>query len=614
MCGIAGLYGRAEAESIRAMTAAMIHRGPDDSGIWSDATTGIALGNTRLAIQDLSAAGHMPMTDGRNWITYNGEVYNFLDLRQELEKYGHTFESRGDTEIILAAYRQWGAGCLEHLRGMFAFAIFDPDRGGRLFLARDHFGIKPLYWSQTTNAFLFASEIRALLASGLLQRRLDRQAAWGYLSVGSVIPPRTIVQNVNALLPGHALVIEAGKVRIWQWWDLVSAAQRANVPPTLEEAAREVRRLLEESIRLQMIADVPVGAFLSGGIDSTTIVGLMSAIASRPVHTYSVAFETAEGTTSELPYARIASQQFGTVHEEIVVTEQEVAGSFDTMVDALDQPSIDGINSFMVSKAARRGVTVALSGLGGDELFAGYPQFGRFVRATRLSPTGGRFLADMLKVGGIFLPGRLRFPLEFLAASPVGRHRHVRQFFSDQEKRAMLSPDWLDGIDPESIDTFYSELLLAGLDPVSQVSYVEVRGYMAHTLLRDTDAMSMAHSLEVRVPFVDHVLAEFVFALPPAWKWHEGRGKLVLRQAVGDLLPKDIVGRKKMGFDLPLGTWLRGILYPRFQETLTTPTAQEMLSAGIRDALVKRAASNQNYPLWSLLVLLRWLSIEGINL
>ncbi len=617
MCGIAGFYGLTDLERLRAMVAAMRHRGPDDSGVWCDPAAGVALGNARLAIQDLSPAGHMPLTDGQRWITYNGEVYNFLELRVELEKQGHLFRSGSDTEVILAAYRQWGTDCLEHLRGMFAFAIFDPAEGGRLFLARDHFGIKPLYWAKSQDAFVFASEIRAIVASGLVSPCLDRQAVWDYLSVGSVIPPRTILAGVHALLPGHAMLLsgrDPGQLHIWRWWNLADAAACIAVPDTFEEASREVRRLLEEAIRLQRIADVPVGAFLSGGVDSSTIVGLMSAHVGQGLHTYSVAFDVASRNGDELPFAHVVARRFGTRHEEVVVTEQEVARQFDTIIDALDQPSIDGFNSYFVSQAARKGVTVALSGLGGDELFAGYPQFGHFLYASQRLPAGSELLKNTVSSVGRYLPGRWRLPLEFLAASPLERHGLVRRLFSEQEKYQLLNRDWLDGEELFPVERFYSGLLRDDLDPVAQVSYIEARGYMAHTLLRDVDVMSMAHSLEVRVPFLDHKLAEFVFALPAAWKWSDGRGKVILRHAVQDLLPEMAIARPKRGFDLPIGTWVRGVLRGRVEQVVTTKTACRLLSQRTGSMIPKLYKPQHALLAWNLLILFSWLELKQSEL
>lgn len=613
MCGICGLYGQPNRKSVETMVAAMRHRGPDDSGTWIDNTAGIALGNTRLAIQDVSPAGHMPMTDGACWITYNGEIYNFPELRIELEKQGHDFVSGTDTEVILAAYRQWGTECLRHLRGMFAFALYDPREGGQLFLARDHFGIKPLYWAQANGGYIFASELKTLLASELVSRRADCQAIWDYFSVGSVIPPRTIIQGVQALLPGHAMLIQNGKHHIWRWWDLLEASQHVEVPKNLDDAACEVRRLLKDSVRSQMIADVPVGAFLSGGIDSTTIVGLMSEFTNQPVRTYSVAFETSRGTASELPYARIASERFGTAHKEIILTEADIFARFDQILMDLDQPSFDGINSYVVSKAARRGVTVSLSGLGADEIFAGYPQFGRFMDVPEFFSEGSSLLTRVSDTIGSFLPGRWRLPLEFRAATPVGRYSMIRRIFTEREKQKLLSTELLQAVSIRSVSDYYASLIHNNLDPIAQTSYIETHGYMAHTLLRDVDVMSMAHSLEVRVPFLDHALAEFVFALPAEWKWNQGLNKFVLRQAMRDLLPVAITERSKMGFDLPVGDWVQNGLKPLFMETLRGSVASTVLSGPARQQF-KQLRRNNSYSAWSIFVLLRWMIVNRISL
>lgn len=615
MCGIAGVLGNTDRRIIDAMVATMQHRGPDDSGIWVDHAKRVMLGNRRLAIQDLSPAGHMPMTDGQCWITYNGEVYNFLSLRAELAKQGHVFSSGSDTEVILAAYRQWGTGCLDRLRGMFAFAIYDPIiDGGRLFLARDHFGIKPLYWSQQGDTLLFASEIRALLASGLIPRRLNPTAIWDYLSVGSVIQPNTIVSDVFALLPGHAMIISQGNQHVWQWWDLAEASQSTPVPNSFEEAARETRRLLDESVQLQRIADVPVGAFLSGGIDSSAIVGLMSAHVSEPIRTFSVAFTTPSNYPNEFEYARKASERFGTIHHEIIVNEDEVAKRFDTMLQALDQPSIDGINSYLVSEAAHHHIVVSLSGLGGDELFAGYPQFGRFLTASRWFPHGNAMLEKSVQRIGKYLPGRLRIPLQFLAVNTEARHSMIRLMFTEKQKMILLNEEVFASVYQRKLIDTYASMIRDGLDPIAQTSYIETRGYMAHTLLRDVDAMSMAHSLEVRVPFLDHELAKFVFALPPEWKWSNGRGKLVLRRALSDILPRDLIWRSKKGFDLPVTNWVSGVLQTTLHDALSSPSAKTLLSVKGIQTLHNGDIDRGGFRKWSLLTLLHWIDLMEMEM
>ncbi|MCZ7544627.1 MAG: asparagine synthase C-terminal domain-containing protein [Anaerolineae bacterium] len=338
----------------------------------------------------------------------------------------------------------------------------------------------------------------------------------------------------------------------------------------------------------------------------------MSAQVSAPVRTYAVAFEARSGGANELPYARMAAAQFGAVHEEISVTEQDVAGGFDALVAALDQPSIDGPNTYFASQAARRGVTVALSGLGGDELFAGYPHFGHFMRASRWLPHGRRALQWAVAAGGDLLPGRWRVPLAYMASAPAARHAMARQLFAAREKRAILNPAWLDGAQPAPTERWYAALVRPHLDPIAQVSYAEAAGYMAHTLLRDTDAMSMAHALEVRVPFLDHVLAEFVFALPAAWKWQAGAGKAVLRRAVRDLLPGAILHREKAGFQFPIATWMQGVLQQPAREAFHDRTAARLFQRRAVEGLL--ASRRKAVQAWGVLVLLAWIKQSGVTL
>ena len=387
MCGIAGIAGKVDLDRVAAMTAAMTHRGPDDEGILVDRECDIALGHRRLSIIDVGRSGHQPMSyaDGRYCIVFNGEIYNFRELRSELEQRGHRFATRSDTEVLLASYAEWGQDCVGRLRGMFAFAIFDraARRPGdtRLFLARDRFGIKPLYVARMPGFIAFASELKALLASGLVGRQLDAHSVWLYLSLGSVPQPSTILSAVKALPPGHTMRITVGlDCPIERYWSLSESAggqsRQRGARLDAGETARELRRRLDEAVRYHMISDVPVAAFLSGGINSSAITGLMSATGQQKIATFSVGFESSKGTQSdELPFARIAAQRFGTVHEELVVTAADAAAAFPDLVKAIDQPSLDGTNTFLVSRAAGASYKVALSGIGGDELFAGYGHF-----------------------------------------------------------------------------------------------------------------------------------------------------------------------------------------------------------------------------------------------
>lgn len=616
MCGIAGIFGTADKERVSRMVAAMRHRGPDDCGVWSDEVPGITLGSCRLAIQDTSDAAHMPMSsdDGSCWITYNGEVYNFLELRVELEGKGHSFRSHSDTEVVLAAYQEWGVQCLEHLRGMFAFAIFDSRPKAEeapLFIARDRFGIKPLYWAETEGKIVFASELKAILASGLTSHRLDKQAVWDYLSLGSIPAPRTIIDGVHALLPGHALCAGKRNVRVWKYWDLVTASESVETPTEFEEAVLELRRRLEEAIKLHVVADVPVGAFLSGGIDSSAICGLMSQHVGEPLRTYSIGFKREDSPVDELPFAALAARRFGTIHEESVVTGAHLAGEFEPLIHGLDQPSIDGVNTFFVSKAARRDVTVALSGLGGDELFAGYPQFARFSRASRWLPGGNQTLAHISRPVTALLPRRYGLRMEFLSAAPVGRHTTVRRLLREEEKFAIINNEFLHAFQPEPITDFYARIFTQCNDIVAEVSSVEIKGYMAHTLLRDADAMSMKHSLELRVPFLDHELAEFVFALPGSFKLRNREGKLVLKDAVKDLLPLAIMNRAKEGFDMPMSAWIAGPLSHIIEETLALPEARMVFSHNGLKRIRKQVGNASWYLPWGAVVLVRWMALQG---
>jgi asparagine synthase (glutamine-hydrolysing) len=621
MCGIAGTFGQANREVVERMVGTMQHRGPDDQGLFVDEAAKIVLGNCRLSVIDLSPAGHMPMrsADGQLCITHNGEVYNFRQLRSELERKGYIFQSDSDTEVVLMAYAEWGADCLKRLRGMFAFAIYDgrASETGRdsLFLARDRFGIKPLYWAQVNGVFVFASELKGVLASGLVGRQLDVQGVWDYLSFYSVPPPRTILAGVSALLPGHYMVVQGNCVRIEQYWDLPNPTDGDDsvASMALPDAARELRRLMEVSTRLHMVADVPVGAFLSGGIDSTAIVGLMSQHVSKPLRTYSIGFAGKEARISELPWAHIAAEQFGTDHTEVIVTGEDVAREFDLIVGAIDQPSGDGVNTYFVSKAARTGVTVSLSGLGGDELFAGYPQFRRFAQAERLLPSGNEWLSKGLRLVAPLLPGRLRLPAEFLAAVPLERYASVRRLYTEDEKWDLIAPGLLEDFVPQPSMDFYTRYVWPELDVVARVSYVEAKGYMAHTLLRDTDAMSMAHSLEVRVPFLDHKVAEFAFSLSGRLKLQGHETKVILRRALRDLLPQAILQRPKSGFELPMGEWLSGPLQPAVQQSLNTSVARTLFRPEGRLRL-ERLSRGPHAPVmrvWSAVVLMAWASLHG---
>ena len=574
MCGIAGVHGLeafqglADAKTrVRNMVSQIAHRGPDAEGVCSDQEH-VVLGHRRLSILDTGEGANQPYRMGEDVLVFNGEVYNYLELRRELEAAGaHRFSTQGDTEVVLAALRHWGLeGALERFNGMFALAWWSAGER-RLVLVRDRLGIKPLYWHQTPEGtLLFASEVRALLASGKVRRALNRDAVADQWMYGTVHAPATIVSGVHLLEPGSLLVAQDEDLRMSQWWD---PADEALGEPVLDDRARRIRirKLLSDSVALRMRSDVAYGAFLSGGIDSSAVVGLMSEVATQPVSTFSVTF--AEAALDESPWSRAVAKRFGTDHHELRLTPEDFLAQVPRGLDAMDHPSADGLNTYVVSGATRRaGVKVALSGLGGDELFAGYPVFERSARLAKLNwlgswPKGGRRLLGKMLVAA--RPGMTSRKQAEIFGGHYFDVAHTypmsRQMFLRADLQRMLASDvpltnpvfrWLVAELAPGKKAF-------GLPFLSQVSLAEMRTYMGHTLLRDADQFSMAHALEVRVPFLDHRLVSAALASPDAQKFPTSPKRLLV-EALDGLLPDDVVNRPKMGFVLPWESWLRGEL------------------------------------------------------
>lgn len=579
MCGIAGIIPHPNQplpdlrQRLARMAGAMRHRGPDDEGLWllPDGQAGLA--NRRLAIRDLSPAGHMPMVteDGRVAITYNGEIFNAEALRAELQALGYPFRSHSDTEVILRGYQAWGAAVVPRLRGQFALAVVDARTGqGQLLLARDHLGIKPLYVARTAAALVFASELKALLASGLVSREIAPAGLVGYLLFGSVPNPLTIYREVTALEPATQLqmaLADPAGVRSHTYWQL--PGDEVMPAAGYEETVAEARRRLLEAVRIRLVSDVPLGAFLSGGLDSSAVVAAMRAATDGPIRTCAMLFE--EAAYSEAPYAQAVAEQFGAEHFARVITAADVRREFGAILQALDQPSIDGVNSYFVSQTARQaGLTVALSGLGGDELFGGYPntfgQVPQMARALRLAQAlpGGPTLARSLLGGPKWT--RVRDALQE-PASLATAYLTRRGLFSPSEVQALVSPALWQAARP-ALDLPQHVAARAGADvarsasPFNWISRAELRTYTHHQLLRDTDVMSMAHSLEVRVPLLDVRLVEWVLRLPAGVKTNHATGpKPLLLQAIGPDLPALVRQRQdKQGFTFPLALWLGGEL------------------------------------------------------
>ena len=593
------------------MNAAQAHRGPDDQGIAKCEFPGVYLGNTRLAVIDVSQAGHQPMNDPEtgNWITYNGETYNYLDLRREID--AEAWQSNTDTEVILRGYGKWGVDVFRRMRGMFALAIWDGAKH-ELVLARDRLGIKPLYYFADKENFVFASELRALLASGLVQRRLSIEGVDSYLATGAVESPLTIIDGVRQLLPGHYLQVKAKEAGL-EVNDVEFASARS-IGETVEAdrtcAVARLREELEESVRLHLVSDVPLGVFLSGGMDSSALVALMSRSGPRP-KTFSVVFDEAGFT--EAPFSRAVAERFNTDHSEIRLTEDRLLELLPAAIAAIDQPTMDGINTFVVSHAVKRaGITVALSGLGGDELFGGYPSFRRAMKLAGMSQTSKRVLRAASGVGSIALNGSVQrhkfWELANSAGKPADVYRISRQLFSTDAAARMTGRE----VGPTLQKNGNQR------DVVNEISRLELNGYMTNTLLRDTDAMSMAHSLEVRVPFVDAKLVDYVLSLPGKWKIGKNGPKPLLADAVGDLLPREFMARPKMGFTLPFEKWLQGRLRAEVSAVLGDA---RRLSVAALDAgevtkvwsrfLQKPRAIGWSRP-WSLYVLAKWCEINDV--
>lgn len=603
MCGIAGIILQPHnrlpdlAERLAAMAQAMAHRGPDDEGVYVAPGRQVGLANRRLAIRDLSPAGHMPMhtQDGLVSITYNGEIYNAAELRTELESHGCTFHSHSDTEVILLGYAVWGKAIVPKLRGMFAFAILDQRQGGNVLLARDHMGIKPLYYAQSAAGLVFASELKALLAAGLVSHEIGAAGLVGYLLFGSVPNPLTIYRDVTALPPASLIEIDLAQPQVTPqpYWTLPTDI---NERVTYAEAVAQVRELVAEAVRIRLVSDVPLGAFLSGGLDSSAVVALMRQATTGPIRTCSMVF--GEQAFSEASYARTMAEHVEAEHYERTITAADLVHEFDNILFALDQPSIDGVNSYFVSQTARQaGLTVALSGLGGDELFGGYPNtFGDVPKVYNLLRTVQRLpgAANVASAGLTHFynkNGWQRLADAFgQPASLANAYLTRRGLFSPSEVQALVHPDlWAEAqksFDPiahiaERADDRQSKIQ----NPKSAMAWVsraELRTYTHHQLLRDTDAMSMAHSLEVRVPLLDRVLVEAVLRLPAPLKTNHLPGpKPLLAAAVGDYLPKSVAERKeKMGFFFPLAVWLKDALQEQTQGWLGQVDQQGWLQPG----------------------------------
>jgi len=624
MCGIAGfidpdrLSNAEHAVILDRMCRVITHRGPDDQGML--VADGVALGMRRLSIIDL-AGGHQPISGcdkSAVTIVFNGEIYNYRDLQSELEARGHRFRTHSDTETIVHAYEEYGEACVERLRGMFAFALWDA-RGQKLFIARDRTGKKPLYYSLTPRGTLvFGSELKSLMEHPEVGRETNPMAIDAYLTLGYVPDPMCVLKGVRKLPPGHHLSFAEGRVALKQYWDFPFETAAEAEPPAAaraEDYLDELRSLLDEAVRVRLIADVPLGAFLSGGIDSSAIVGLMSRHTAQPVKTFSIGFH--EDSFNELKYARVAAQHFGTDHHEFIVTP-DICHIVDELAWHFDEPFADSsaVPTYMVSKLAREHVTVALSGDGGDELFAGYTRY-----ATERRRSGFARLPRAVR-RNLMQPLSRRLPhgtwgrnyLHNVSLDPTERYLDSVSVFTALNRRSLYTGDFSHQLaDGSSVATRFRHYAehLPGADPLSLLLYLDSKTYLPGDILTKVDRMSMAVSLEARAPLLDHKLIEFVTRIPAALKMRGLEGKHIFKRAISDFVPAEILERPKQGFGVPINQWINVELRERIRETITEPRAR---ARGYTEPVYitrlldehERGRRDHSTQLWSLFMLELW--------
>jgi asparagine synthase (glutamine-hydrolysing) len=600
MCGIAGIISTNPEARIRPMLDAIEHRGRDDEGVWTseaidDMERRACLGHRRLSIIDTTSAGHQPMfsEDGRYAITFNGEIYNYRELKKELEAKGHRFHTDTDTEVLLAAFTEWGMDSLPRLNGMFAFGIWDA-RERTLTLARDRLGIKPLYYAQVQSesgaAFIFASEVKAILATGLVERAIDPEALNQFLTFLWTPDPHTLFRGIRKLPPAHVLTLRDNELQVREWWDVsFDEIEEGRSEAWWQERVLET---LNRVVGMEMVADVPLGSFLSGGIDSSSIVALMkNHSAGRRVSTYTIGIEAEDLRYDIIPddvvWARKVNQLLDTDYHEIML-KPDVAELLPKLVYQMDEPAIDmAIPSYLVSRAARETLTVMLSGMGGDEVFAGYPRQMAMRLASALDPVPGLLRRPLMRTvaavlpGG--LPGKFTAPLrnakKFARSAALdfeNRYLGYGTYFTDEAKARLYTDEMRErthGLDAYSHHRRYFERV-KNAAPLNRLLYVDLKTFLPCLNLTTTDKTSMAANLEVRVPFLNYELVELAARMPPNLKLHGLKRKYILKRVAEKLLPKDVVWRKKAGFGAPIRSWLRGPLRPMVDELLSEETVR----------------------------------------
>lgn len=639
MCGISGLVNWGDRETLERMTAIQAHRGPDDAGVWErhfpDGTY-VGLGSRRLAILDLSPGGHMPMcnADRSLWITYNGEIYNFRDVRRELQSKGHSFTSDSDTEVVLHLYEEDGPECVQRLNGMFALGICDLRSGTpRLFLARDHFGVKPLYYAQLGHSLAFASEVKALLQVRGIEAVLDRETLHQYLTFLWVPDPKTMFRGIHKLPAGHSALFHDGELRIAKYWDLTFPPKDVAFPRTEADLADEIRERFRQSVEAQMVSDVPIGAFLSAGLDSSSIVAMMARAARSPVRTYTITFpakyRVGETTLDDPGVPARLARRLGCENQQIVV-EPDVAELLPRLTWHMDEPTADPaiIPAFLVCREARKQATVLLSGVGGDELFAGYRKHAahHWAQAYQRVPPPVRRAIDSTLSGlpgfrGTRAKGVVRLAKKMARSAslpPVERFIMNCTYLDDEQKASLYAPDLakeLRYVDPAAPHgACFARVHDA--DFLNQMLYLDTKIFMTSLNLTYNDKMSMASSVEVRVPFLDRELAEFVaWNVPPQLKlkgFLRPTTKHIFRKAMQEALPQEVLHQPKAGFAAPVDYWLAHDLREMVDDLLCASRVRErglLRPEAVRLYVHEHRAGKQDWSMqiWQFLTLELWM-------
>jgi asparagine synthase (glutamine-hydrolysing) len=622
MCGIAGklyLDGQrpAERDLIGRMLEVIVHRGPDGQGQYVSGPVG--LGHRRLSIIDLSDYGTQPMCneDATVWITFNGEIYNYLELRKRLIQRGHVFRSATDTEVIIHLYEEYGADCLQQLRGMFAFAIWD-QRRQRLFLARDRVGIKPLYYSQTPDAFWFSSELKSILTDPAVSREIDNVGIRRCLSFYYPAGDHTLFRSVKKLSPGHYMMVERGEVKITRYWDLRFSEDRWT--KSFEEVVEELQQLLGATVRDHMIADVPVGILLSGGMDSSAVLNFAVQSTQKKINTFTVGFDGGQ-VVDERPFARIAARHFGTEHHDLSITEKDFWNFLPSYIWHMEEPVCEppAVALYYVSKFARNHVKVLLSGEGGDEAFAGYPNYPNMLRLEQLNDAAGLFAKPVGAMGGLTgrLFGEARLHRYGAAlGNTFSDHYFSRTsgptFYFNRQAQGLFTADFFESTASADAAGYIGGLMktVSQQPLLNQMLYVDTKTWLPDDLLIKADKITMANSLELRVPLLDHKVLEFAASLPPEYKVKGKQTKRVLKAAFAKVLPPEILNRKKAGFPVPYGGWLRNGLAEPVHDILLSNHAcsRGYFRAGKVESLLKFNRENGKYAkeVFSLLMVELW--------